>query len=149
MKKILLLLAVAMLSIATVMADDDKAPVPYKKLPDLGKRTIASYFPQAEVVTTMKSTDKGQKNRYHVVLTDKTEIEFDKDGNWLDVECVDSTVPSRMVSGMIRMYLDQNYNGAQVVKMERESKTDDIKVKLDNGTKLKFTRDFKFIGVDD
>lgn len=144
MKKILLMLAVAMLCTAA-WADDNMVEIPLKKVPDLGLRMVKSYFPGVNVVKALKTKSKDMKNRTTVILDDESTISFDKDGNWMVVDCRKSSVPMRMVPGKIEMYLGKNYPGADVVYMGREIKNGDITILLDNGTELHFTNEHTII----
>lgn len=145
MKKIFFaIIAIALLA-GTAFADDNIEDIPLKKVPDLGLRMVKSYFPGNNVVKAVKNKSKDMKNRTCVMLDNGSTIDFDKDGNWMIVDCRDSSVPMRMVPGKIQMYLSKNYPGADVVYMGREIKNGDITLLLDNGTELHFTNEHTLI----
>lgn len=127
------------------IADDNITEIPIKKVPDLGLRMVKSYFPTNKVVKAVKNNSKDMKNRTCVLLDNDATIDFDKDGNWMIVDCRKSVVPMRMVPGKIQMYLSKNHPGADVVYMGREIKNGDITVILDNETELHFTNDHTII----
>lgn len=138
------IIAIALLA-GTAFADDNIEEIPLKKVPDLGLRMVKSYFPGNTVVKAVKNKSKDMKNRTCVMLDDGSSIDFDKDGNWMIVDCRNSSVPMRMVPGKIQMYLSRNHPGADVVYMGREIKNGDITMLLDNGTELHFTNEHTLI----
>ena len=145
MKKIFFaFIAIALLA-GTAFADDNIEEIPLKKVPDLGLRMVKSYFPGNNVVKAVKNKSKDMKNRTCVMLDNGSTIDFDKDGNWMIVDCRNSSVPMRMVPGKIQMYLSRSHPGADVVYMGREIKNGDITLLLDNGTELHFTNEHTLI----
>ena len=145
MKKfIFAIIAIALLA-GTAFADDNIEEIPLKKVPDLGLRMVKSYCPGNNVVKAVKNKSKDMKNRTCVMLDNGSTIDFDKDGNWMIVDCRNSSVPMRMVPGKIQMYLSRSHPGADVVYMGREIKNGDITLLLDNGTELHFTNEHTLI----
>ncbi len=138
------IIAIALLA-GTAFADDNIEEIPLKKVPDLGLRMVKSYFPSNNVVKAVKNKSKDMKNRTCVMLDNGSTIDFDKDGNWMIVDCRNSSVPMRMVPGKIQMYLSRSHPGADVVYMGREIKNGDITLLLDNGTELHFTNEHTLI----
>lgn len=145
MKRFFLIITAMAMMTSMALADDNIVEIPFKKVPDLAQRMVTSYFPQAQVVKATKNKSKDMKNRTCVVLDNGTTIDFDKDGNWMIVDCRESSVPSRMVPGKILMCLNENYPDTQVVLMSREIKNGDITILLNDGTELHFTNDHKLI----
>lgn len=139
MKKLFLALIAVMLVAAVAMADDKIVEIPFKKVPDLAQRMVKSYFPDNSVVRAEKTKTKDMKNRTRVMLDNGASIEFDKDGNWMTVDCPTSGVPTKMIHGKIQMYINANHAGHAVVLMSREKKNGDISIVLDDGTELQFT----------
>lgn len=138
------IIAIALLA-GTAFADDNIEEIPLKKVPDLGLRMVKSYFPGNNLVKAVKNKSKDMKNRTCVMLDNGSTIDFDKDGNWMIVDCRNSSVPMRMVPGKIQMYLSRSHPGADVVYMGREIKNGDITLLLDNGTELHFTNEHTLI----
>lgn len=145
MKKLFLLLAAIVMTASAVCADDNIVEIPFNKVPDLGQRMVKSYFPSNTVVKTVKNKSKDMKNRTCVLLDNEATIEFDKDGNWMIVDCRESCVPTKMVPGKIQMFLNNNYPSVDVVFMGREIKNGDITILLKDGTELHFTNEHTLI----
>lgn len=139
MKKFLLALMAVMLVAGVAIAEDKIEEIPFNKVPDLGQRIVKSYFPDCNVVKAEKNKSKNMKNRTRVYLDNDATIEFDKDGNWMVVDCRSCSVPRNMINGIIQMYLNQNNPGTEAVYMSREKKNGDITIILNDGTELQFT----------
>lgn len=145
MKKIITMIVAIAMFASIAIADDNIVEIPLKKVPDLGLRMVKSYFPGHEVVKAVKNNSKDMKNRTCIMLDNNATIDFDKDGNWMVVDCRESEVPTRMVPGKIIMYLNANHEGKKVVYMGREIKNGDITLLLDDGTELHFTNEHTLI----
>lgn len=141
MKKVFLALMALIMMAGVAIADDNIVEIPFNKVPDLGQRTVKSYFPDNTVVKAVKNKSKDMKNRTCVMLDNDATIEFDKDGHWMIVDCRSCNVPRRMVNGKIQMYLNANYPGREVLYMGREIKNGDVTFILDDGTELHFTNE--------
>ena len=96
MKKIVRILPILLIALAGSMlfwrcGDDDKdEPISYVNLPAQAKSFLEQYFPSASVISTQKDG-----NEYEVTLSEGTRIDFNKDGEWIDVEAaIGKTIPS-------------------------------------------------------
>ena len=145
MKKLFSILMALVMCAGVAIADDNIVEIPFNKVPDLGQRTVKSYFPNNTVVKTVKNKTKDMKNRTCVLLDNDATVEFDKDGHWMIVDCRSCSVPMRMVPGKIQMFLTQNYPDAEVVYMGREIKNGDITILLNDGKELHFTNEHTLI----
>lgn len=149
MKKLTMLLLVAMLCATCAMGKDGKE-LNVKDLPDLAQRSLKAYFPGTSVVKVEKDNESvpGVKvsKTFEVTLNDGTQVEFDKNGNWVEVESPQA-VPMRLIPGKIVMYLNTNHKGVAVKEIKKTSKAG-YEVELANGVELLFDKQFKFIGHD-
>lgn len=143
MKKLLMALMVAILSIGVVQARD-KVEYNDASLPQMAKNTLKKNF---KVGVNHIKIDKGLLGDvdYDVVLKDGTEIEFDKDGNWTSVEAKGG-VPNSMVLPSILHYVKSNYGKSKIVQIDVNR--NDYEVELSNGIELKFDRSGRFLRVD-
>lgn len=145
MKKLFFAL-VAILISCTTFANDNIVDIPLNKVPDLGLRMVKSYFPKNKVVKAVKDNSKNMNNHTCVLLDNDATLEFDKEGNWMIIDCRNAdAIPMRMVPGKIQMQLSKSHPGVDVVYMGREIKNGDITVLLQDGTELHFTNDHKLI----
>ena len=82
-----------------------------------------------------------------VLLTDRTEIDFDKKGNWLEVDCKKSAVPEALIPVPVKEYVKANFPREIITKIER-GRTG-VEIELGNDYSLKFNKKGKFVSMDD
>ena len=83
---------------------------------------------------------------YDVLLTDRTELEFDSKGNWTEIDCQKRAVPSELIPASVKQYVETNFPREIITKIERKG---GIEVELSNDFSLKFNKKGKFISMDD
>ncbi len=73
-----------------------------------------------------------------MLLTDRTEIDFDKKGNWLEVDCKKSAVPEALIPVPVKEYVKANFPREIITKIER-GRTG-VEIELGNDYSLKFNK---------
>lgn len=144
MKK-LLLLFVCLFTIQSIVKADDDKPVQISQLPQAAQQFIKTHFSDNKVAIAKMETDWFDKS-YDVIFTNGNKLEFDKQGNWKEVDCKYSAVPATVIPAQILKYVSENYPDAKVLKIERDKK--DYEVKLSNKWELKFDLQFNLIDID-
>ena len=76
-----------------------------------------------------------------------TEIDFDKKGNWLEVDCKKSAVPEALIPVPVKEYVKANFPREIITKIER-GRTG-VEIELGNDYSLKFNKKGKFVSMDD
>ncbi len=115
-------------------------------LPTAAQTVLKKSF-KADVSLVKTDRTLGRVSEYEVILTDGTEITFDRSGNWKEVEVRRSSeVPSDFVPEGVRSYIKQYQKGAKVVGIEK--KRGGYEVELSNGVEMKFSKDGKFQRYD-
>lgn len=90
----------------------------------------------------------GQIRKYEVILTDGSEISFDKHGNWKDVEvATTSNVPAALIPKPISTFVKDNQGKAKVTGIEK--KAYGYEVELSNGVDVRFSPKGKFLRYED
>ena len=84
---------------------------------------------------------------YDVILVNGTEVEFDSDGKWTEIDCGHNAVPAALIMKPIRDYVAKNYKGLNIVKISVERSK--YEVELSNGLDLDFSRSGEFLRIDD
>ena len=139
--KYFLVMAVVMTMGLNVMADDDDRVITYDQLPQAAQTFLKQHFgKKVPLIVTADYDD------YTIRYESGEKVEFDKKGNWKDLECYNSKVPADVVPDQIASYLKQNYPGKAVFKLERHRSV--YEVKLNNGLEVEFNRNFQVIDVD-
>ena len=107
---------------------------------------VTQHFPNATVQMVMPDEDD-----IDVVLNDYTKIEFRLNNEWKKVDCEHSTtftaVPATIVPEQITAYVNANFPGAIIKKLEKNFRGWEIE--LNNGLELKFNNNFKVMEIDD
>ena len=143
MKKIkfFLLMAMVMTMSLTMSADDDDRVITYDQLPQAAQTFLKQHF--AKKVPLVVTADWDD---FTIRYESGEKIEFDRSGNWKDIECYNSKVPNETVPDQISSYITQNYPGKSIIKLERHRSV--YEVKLNNGMEIEFNRNFQVIDVD-
>ena len=118
-----------------------------KQLPREALAFLQRHFPEAQISHIKIEKDFLRINKYEVLLTDRTEVEFDRDGAWMEVDCDHMQVPSALLPSYVSAYVEKHFGGAMVVKLERKRKG--MEVDLDNDLSLTFNHKGKLIEIDD
>lgn len=129
---------------AALISCSDKL-VPADQLPAAAHSFIQQYFPGIPISYVKK--DAGLKTSFEVVLTDGTEIDFDGKGEWDSVDCRRSAVPEALVPAAIGGYVQTNFTGQMIVKIDKELYG--YEIELGSGLDLKFDNSGKLIRIDD
>ena len=107
---------------------------------------VTQHFPNATVQMVMPDEDD-----IDVVLNDYTKIEFRLNNEWKKVDCEHSTtftaVPATIVPEQITAYVNANFPGAIIKKLEKNFRGWEIE--LNSGLELKFNSNFKVMEIDD
>lgn len=146
MKKILFLAIALIASSLTFSAAADEAIQP-SQLPKAARMFIAKFFPTDKVVKAEKDRDIFSVY-YEVDLSSGAEIDFDAKGNWQEISCkkAQTAVPTPILPQSITTYVNSNYPGQYVAKIER--KYNKYEVDLSNGVELIFDKDGNFLRID-
>lgn len=146
MKKILLMLAIILgTSVASSAAGGYRHDP--NVLPAAAQTTLKRNF-KADVSLVKTDRTLGRVTEYEVILTDGTEISFDRSGNWKDVEVRrGSEVPKAFIPDGVKAYVNQYQKGARIVGVEKRRGGYDVE--LSNGVEMKFSSDGRFQRYDD
>lgn len=139
--KFFLLMAMVMTMSLNVMADDDDRVITYDQLPQAAQTFLKTHF--ATKVPLLVTADWDD---FTIRYESGEKIEFNRSGEWKDIECYNSKVPADAVPEQIYTYLNQNYPGKSVIKIERHRSV--YEVKLNNGMEVEFNRNFQVTDVD-
>ena len=139
--KFYLLMAMVMTMSLTMSADDDDRVITYQQLPQSAQSFLKQHFAKKVLLVVTADWDD-----YTIVYESGEKVEFDKKGNWKEIVCRTSKVPADVVPQQIKAYIQKNYPGKSVVKLDRHRSV--YEVKLNNGMEIEFNRNFQVINVD-
>lgn len=139
------MLLVAGISLAACARDSYSHDV--NTLPAAARTVLKNNF-KSDVSLIKIDKDFGRVKEYEVVLTNGSEITFDRSGNWKDIETSASqAVPDKMVPQGIRNWVKTNQKNSRIVGIERNRGGYDVE--LSNGVEVKFNKNGDFIKYDD
>ena len=138
--------ALVCLFTANTVCNAHDMPIPASQLPAAAKAFVQQNFPGRTIVYAEKDT-KFMKTKYEVSLNDGTEIDFYYNGTFDKVDCHTAPVPASIVPATILQFVDADFGGAVVTKIDKEDHG--YEIELSNGVELKFNRQGRFIGYDD
>ncbi|MCM1320128.1 MAG: PepSY-like domain-containing protein [Muribaculaceae bacterium] len=146
MKKILLTLML-MVSVVFIASARDNYTHDENVLPTAARTVLKNNF-KGNVSVIKVDKDWGRVSEYEVILTDGTEVTFDRAGNWTDIESsMKSNVPDSMVPQNIRNWVKQNQKGTKIVGIEKGR--GGYTIELSNGVEAKFSTSGSFVRYDD
>ncbi|MCM1005787.1 MAG: PepSY-like domain-containing protein [Prevotella sp.] len=115
-------------------------------LPAAARTVLKNNF-KGDVSVIKVDKDFGRVSEYEVILTDGSEVTFDRSGNWKDIESsMKSSVPDKMVPQAIRDWVKQNQKGARIVGIEK--KRNGYEIELSNGIDAEFNSAGRFLRYD-
>lgn len=129
---------------ATAMADNDK-PISVTQLPATAQQIIKTHFGDMKVALAKLENELFDKS-YDVIFTTGEKIEFDRNGNWKEIDCKLSEVPADLIPTPIANYVNTNYSGNRILKIEKDR--GQYEIKLSNGIEIEFNRNFVVIDID-
>ncbi|MDM1376275.1 PepSY-like domain-containing protein [Myroides marinus] len=115
------------------------------ELPKKASTFIDTHFKGKEVSLIEKDKDF-LSTSYKVKFVDNVEVEFDKSGEWDEVDGNKSAIPTSFILKPIVTYVTTNYKETTITKIEKEARR--YEVKLSNGLELEFSKDGKFKKID-
>lgn len=112
-----------------------KTSVTFDELPQNARDFISENFKNYRIVTAQKKT-KTNKIEYEVKISNETEIEFNKNGNITEVECVEPMniqafpkIPADFVAA----------NFPEIGVLAYKTNRNQIEIKLEDGTEIELT----------
>lgn len=143
MKK-LVVLFISMLVLATTASAGNDKPIQVSQLPQTAQQFIKKYFADRQVVFAKEESDF--RKSYEIAFKNGDKIEFDRKGEWTEIDCKYSAVPEEIVPAAIAKYIADNYPDSKVIQIDKDSRS--TEVKLDNRMEIKFDKQHRVIEMD-
>ncbi len=120
-------------------------PIPLEQLPTEAQQVINTHFARQKVALIKLENEFADKE-YDVTFTNGNKLEFDKKGNWTEVDCKNTQVPPSLIPEPIGKYLLENYPQEKVLEMSKDRRGYDLD--LTNRLELKFNLDYQLVDFD-
>ena len=139
--KAILLLVVMMTMSFQAKADHDQV-IPFNQMPEAAQAFLKQHFAhKVPLVVTVDWDD------YTIRYESGEKVEFDKHGNWKEIDCRSSLVPTELIPEEIKTNLASTFPDAMILKIERNRRG--YEVKLSNGLEVEYSPSFQVIDIDD
>ena len=139
--KAILLLVVMMAMSFNAKADHDQV-IPFDQMPEAAQAFLKQHFAnKVPLVVTVDWDD------YTIRYESGEKIEFDKQGNWKEIDCRASMVPQELIPEEIKTNINATFPGAIILKLDRNRRG--YEVKLNNGLEVEYSPTFQVIDIDD
>lgn len=139
-KKRLIALALMLLSIVSVSA---QKKISVNELPKPAQTFLSKHFSNYKILKVEKDRDNARFD-YDVILSNRTEVDFDSKGNW---EEVSGKVPTSVIPAQIVKSIKNDYKGKRIVKIDKE-KNGGYEIELANGLEITYDKNFKVVRVE-
>ena len=139
--KVILLLVVMMTMGLQAKADHDQV-IPFNQMPEAAQAFLKQHFTnKVPLVVTVDWDD------YTIRYESGEKVEFDKNGNWKEIDCRSSIVPTELIPEEIKTNIASTFPGAMILKIDRNRRG--YEVKLNNGLEVEYSPTFQVIDIDD
>ena len=115
-------------------------------VPEAINAFVQQYFAGATIAYVETDSEHGGIE-YDVTLNDGTEIDFDLNNQWDNVDCHTKAIPAALVPQAIANYVKTNYQALPITKIDKDAYG--YEIELSNGMDLKFDTSGRFLGIDD
>ena len=134
----------AIASLTSCQADDDK-PISYSELPTAAQTLIQTYFQGKTIALTTVESGVISKS-YDVVFASGEKIEFDRKGNWTEISCKGSSVPTDLIPSAVLEYVERIYPDQCIVSIEKDQ--GETEIELSNRVEITFNKKYQVIDID-
>lgn len=146
MKRIFLFLTLFLGCIAWAFSDHNKN-IECSRLPLSATTFIQKHFPSTSIRQAAEESEYKKKS-YTVWLENGIEIEFDRQGEWNEINSNATLgIPDAIIPDRILDYVHREYPQNKITDIEKRKKGE-YEIELDNGMEITFNRYFKVIDID-
>lgn len=135
---------VCVFTVSTAAYADNDKPIAVSQLPAAAQQTLKKYFGSQKVAMAKMESGLLEKT-YDVIFTNGEKIEFNRKGEWTEISCKSTTVPTALIPSAISKYIKANYPDAKVLSIERDK---ECEVQLNNRIELTFDKSYQLIDID-
>lgn len=141
MKKLLFVLLAVLTLGFSAKADHDQV-INFNQLPQQAQALLKEHFAnKVPLIVTMDWDD------YTIVYDSGEKVEFDKQGNWKEIDCRTSSVPTALIPEQIKSHIRATFPGTTIIDLDRNRRG--YEVKLNNGLEVEYSPSFQVIDIDD
>ncbi len=145
MKKLALIIAVALMSMSC--DNDEPRVIDFNALPKVSQEFVNTHFADKQISIVYLDKDFMDKD-YEVIFTDGANIDFNKNGEWTDVEDRDyNGVPDAIIPAKILSFVKQKHPNNYIIEISKDRNEYDVE--LNNSLDITFDKSGNFRRYDD
>ncbi len=122
-----------------------KTSIGQNELPAAANEFLKQHYSNDKATVIIKDKEVFSTD-YEVKLSNGVEIEFDKNGNWKEIDGNGNEIHGSLILQPIKEYLAKNYAGQKVLKIEKGLNL--YELELSSGIELKFDKKGYFVKID-
>ena len=145
MQKFFLLLVISILAITPIRADNDKI-ITREELPEKAQLFLTKHFADVELIYAKAERDMGIITSYNILLEGNVKVEFNRSGEWTNVDCEHTPVPNSILPQGVLDYVSNKFKKAYIVEIEKNMMGYDVK--LSDDLDLEFDKEGNFLRID-
>ena len=126
--------------------DDDEKKIDLGELPAKARSFIDNYFHGTDIRSIVQEKENGHKE-YQVELSDGTDLEFDEDGEWTNIECHFNPIPTGILPDEVKNKVEELHPKAFIYGVEKEPGGYVVEVTAADGIDwdMRFNTQFEYI----
>lgn len=126
-------------------ANAQKTPIAKSALPVDAQTFLKTHFTGQEPTYIIEDKETFSKD-YKVQFANNIEVEFDRKGNWEEVDGNHTVIPVSIIPKTIATYVKTNFPNTTITKIDKG--TWGYEVNLSNGLELEFNSKGSFLRID-
>lgn len=146
MKRLIAIVLISVLATSLAYADEKIITKDMQQLPSVSRQFLNQHLKGVQVSHIKIEKGWFGIKEYEVILTNGTEVKFDSEGEWEEVDGHHAAITTGFFPPFILTYIQENYPGVDVLSIEKDRK--EYEVKLSNHFELKFNHHGKLIDID-
>ena len=120
----------------------EKTAIEFGELPSQAQTFVQTHFADKQIAAVYRDND------FEVIFTDGANIDFNKRGDWDEVEDRDADgVPEDIIPAPIRQFVSDRHPGQYVVQIGKEGNKYDVELNTD--IEIVFDKNGNFVRYDD
>jgi hypothetical protein len=145
-KTILLSILLLLAEAATMKVKGQDKMISADELPTKSREFLNTHFKGMEISYVEVDKELLWTEGYEVILTDGTEINFNRNGEWKEVDCRRNPVPTAIIPKEITLHVAKNFPDREILAIEKETRKWEIK--LNGRMELTFDTKYRLIDMD-
>lgn len=137
----------ALIAMLTLSATAQERIIEFNQLPKNAQSFVRAYYAEGNVSHVVEESELMSSKEYTLLLVDGTKIEFDRKGNWKEVDSKLNPVPAKIVPASIHAYIRKSFPNNNIVQISKSSRK--YEAELTNGVDLEFNNKGQFVRIDD